>query len=122
MQDDIRVTGFQNDVRPYISLCDCMVLTSHSVETFSIAALESMAMGKPVVMTNIGGASEQVDNGVNGFLYEPGDINALSNALIAIAKPGIAQIMGEKAREIVHTKFGIFQMVKKYEDFLAAGK
>jgi glycosyltransferase involved in cell wall biosynthesis len=41
------------------------------VETFSIAALEAMACGLPAVLTNIGGASEMISEGLNGFLCEP---------------------------------------------------
>ena len=66
------IAGHRNDVRPYIACCDVMTLTSHVVETFSIAALESMALGKPMVLTRIGGAEEQVRHGTNGFLYERG--------------------------------------------------
>ena len=44
------IAGHRNDVRPYIACCDVMTLTSHNVETFSIAALESMALGKPLVL------------------------------------------------------------------------
>src|ERR1035438_4211131 len=68
------ITGFKDDVRPYLAICDVIVLASHAIETLSIAALEAMAMGKPLVLTRIGGAEEQVIDGKNGFLYEPGDI------------------------------------------------
>jgi glycosyltransferase involved in cell wall biosynthesis len=46
-------------------------LTSAWGETFSVAALEAMAMGLPCVLTNIGGASEMVFNGFNGYLVQP---------------------------------------------------
>ena len=75
------IAGHRNDVRPYIACCDVMTLTSHLVETFSIAALESMALGKPMVLTRIGGAEEQIRHGTNGFLYERGDVAALAHLL-----------------------------------------
>ena len=77
--DRVEITGYEMDVRPHIAACDVMVLTSHS-ETFSLSALESMAMGKPMVMTSTGGAAEQVKEGTTGFLFAPGDVAALASA------------------------------------------
>lgn len=112
-ENAIYFTGFQRDVRPFIALCDCMVLPSVA-ETFSIAALESMAMGKPLVMTNIGGASEQVRDGINGYLYEPGDIKALSHYLRQLNNSSIRDKMGRASKEILLQKFTIDDMVKSY--------
>jgi glycosyltransferase involved in cell wall biosynthesis len=74
LREHVVITGMQSDVRPYIGCCDVMTLVSHAIETFSLAALESMALAKPLVMSDIGGASEQVLHGQTGLLFEPGDI------------------------------------------------
>lgn len=117
LSTDIRITGFQKDVRPFISICDCMVLASHQVETFSIATLESMAMGKPVIMTDIGGANEQVNNGVNGFIYDKGDIGTLADKLKFMASnPEKAQNMGKMSKEIVTRRFSNEKMTNAYEE------
>lgn len=113
---EVHITGFKKDVRPYIDLCRCMVISSHSVETFSIAALESMAMGKPMIMTDIGGASEQVVHGSNGFLYEKGDINALARYIELLAEPEVSQKMGSCAKKLVHERFTLEKMTSAYED------
>ena len=115
----IRITGFQNDVRPCVGICDCMVLTSHAVETFSISALESMAMAKPVVLTNLGGAGELVEHGVSGFIYEAGDIDRLVSHLTALAKNKAHIGMGEKARQRVEANFTKEKMVAAYEALLS---
>src|SRR5581483_11365546 len=81
LRDHVVLTGMQSDVRPYIGCCDVMTLVSHAIETFSLAALESMALAKPLVMSDIGGASEQVLHGQTGLLFEPGDITALAGHL-----------------------------------------
>lgn len=119
LKDDIVLVGFQPDVRPYISICDCMVLTSHAVETFSIAALESMAMGKPVIMTNIGGASEQITHGKNGFLFEKGDTFSLADSFIKLVEEDLCKRMGEEAVKTVRTNFSLQNMVASYEKLLA---
>src|SRR6185295_14081407 len=49
VSDHVRITGIQSDVQPFIACCDVMTLVSHSIETFSLAALESMALRKPLV-------------------------------------------------------------------------
>ena len=107
----VAITGFQADVRPFIAACDVMALTSHAVETFSIAALESMSMGKPVVLTRIGGAEEQVTHGTTGFLFEPSDIEALTEHLRALSDPIRRQQMGRAAAHVVREKFTTHRMV-----------
>jgi len=115
LADAVVITGFQEDVRPYIALCGCMVIASHS-ETFSIAALESMAMGKPMIMTDIGGASEQIEHGKNGFLYEKGDVEALTNYILQMSSKDLREQMGQQAFKSVREKFSLERMLKKYED------
>ncbi len=109
------ITGFKDDVRPYLSICDVMVLASHSIETFSIAALEAMAMGKPLVLTRIGGAEEQVIAGTKGFLYEPGDIDALSDNLAALQSESTRIPMGAASRERVEALFSQDRMMEQFE-------
>jgi glycosyltransferase involved in cell wall biosynthesis len=121
LQDAVIITGYRQDVRPCIACCDVMTLTSHA-ETFSIAALESMALGKPLVMSHIGGAAEQVQPGVNGFLFEPGDIQTLARHLAALADPQQRQPMGEAASQIVRGTFTVERMVAAFtRELLALG-
>lgn len=68
LQDYVKITGMQKEVRPFYWASDLFTLTSTSVETFSIAALEAMGCGLPSVLTNIGGATEMVHDGVNGYI------------------------------------------------------
>ena len=120
LQGAVVITGYKPDVRPFIACCDVMTLTSHAVETFSIAALESMALGKPLVMSRIGGAAEQVQPGVNGFLFEPGDVAALTQHLKALADSQVRQTMGEAAREIVRGAFTAERMAADFTRELLA--
>jgi glycosyltransferase involved in cell wall biosynthesis len=113
LQQAVVITGYRPDVRPCIASCDVMTLTSHD-ETFSLAALESMALGKPLVMTRVGGAEEQVQHGVNGLLYEPADIEALTSHLAVLAEPLQRQAMGEAARQSVHRTFTVERMMAAF--------
>jgi L-malate glycosyltransferase len=118
LQADAAITGHRDDVRPYIACCDVMTLTSHVVETFSIAALESMSLGKPVVLTRIGGAEEQVRHGVNGLLFEPGDVTALVRNLRELADAESRRRMGTAAAKVVREQFTLQRMVERFMDEL----
>jgi glycosyltransferase involved in cell wall biosynthesis len=68
MDEYVKFTGFQEDIRPLYWISDLFTLCSTHVETFSIATLEALACGIPIVLTDTGGASEMVIEGFNGFL------------------------------------------------------
>jgi glycosyltransferase involved in cell wall biosynthesis len=91
-----------------------MAIVSHHVETFSIAALEAMALGKPMVMSMIGGAAEQVTDGENGYLYRRGDIEALTGALRRLHDRMTRRQMGARARSAVVQRFSINLMTDAY--------
>jgi glycosyltransferase involved in cell wall biosynthesis len=116
LESAIHFVGAQDDVRPYIMACDIMALVSHSVETFSIAALESMAMARPLVLSDIGGAREQVIDSVNGFLYPRGDVGGLVDRLMLLRDPAVRHAMGQAGLRILRESFLLETMVDKYED------
>jgi glycosyltransferase involved in cell wall biosynthesis len=114
LESAISITGFQADVRPFVAACDVMTIVSHQVETFSIAALEAMALGKPMVMSDVGGASEQVVVGETGFLFQRGDVEALADALEALVDSSLRARMGQAARDRVLGHFTQREMVAQY--------
>lgn len=119
LADHVRITGIIEDVRPSIAACDVMVIPSTSVETFSIAALEGMALGKPMVMSDIGGAAEQVTPGANGLLFPAGSVEALADCLRRLADPRSRIEMGRSAACRVAREFSVQAMVRSYERVLS---
>lgn len=111
----VKITGLLADARPAIAACNVMALVSHHIETFSIAALEAMALGKPMVMSEIGGAAEQVIHGENGYLYKRGDISALADALHQLMESKKCGQMGDRARSMVAQRFSLATMVDAYD-------
>jgi glycosyltransferase involved in cell wall biosynthesis len=85
LRDEVRITGYLDDVREAVAACDLMALVSTSIETFSVAALEAMALGRPMLMSDIGGAAEQIEQGISGELFRAGDVEALTERLAALA-------------------------------------
>ena len=116
--EHVIITGFQRDVRPFVAASDTMVLTSFA-EALSLAALEAMAMGKPVVHSDVGGAAEIIRPGREGFLFPVGDTPALVEHLAALAQPGVRAPMGANARERVEQQLSERAMVDRYEQLLA---
>ncbi len=84
-----------------------------SVEGFGVALTEAGAAGLPLISTNLGGIPDQVHTGENGFLVEPGDVNAQAEAMITLATDEpLRRRMGVTARAIA----------KSYDSALQASK
>lgn len=91
------------------------VLTSKDNEGLPNAILESMAAGRPVVATAVGGTPEIIEDGVTGFLVPPQDPIALAERVIYLLKePSLARAMGERARRKVEREFTIERMADQF--------
>jgi glycosyltransferase involved in cell wall biosynthesis len=119
LQDTVVLAGLVKDVRPLAAAMDVGVLCSTSIETLSLAALELMAMNVPMVMSDIGGASEIVD-GRNGRLFPVGDDDAFKAALKDLWAPETRDAAAQAARDTVERKFTHGQMVSDYASLLRA--
>ena len=111
----VSLVGHQNQVEQYIAAFDVGVLCSVAHETFSLAALEQMSMGVPVVLSDQGGAREMVNDGVHGFVVPTGDTPALVDALRRLHPLDARARMGAQAAEQVATCFRHAHMVDRYE-------
>jgi glycosyltransferase involved in cell wall biosynthesis len=84
------------------------ITSAGTQENTSIAALEAMASGKPVVATQIGGLVEIVRNEEDGFLVPEKDAAALADAAVRLlSNPGLAAKLGRQARERVTREFSL---------------
>jgi glycosyltransferase involved in cell wall biosynthesis len=110
----VHFVGNQSDVRPFLKIADLFTLTSES-ETFSIAALEAMSFGLPVVITDVGGAKEMVVSGLNGTLVKPHNILELAKAWRNTLDMNLDS---REIRDHVVKKFSIQHMVDRYVDLL----
>jgi len=115
--NDVVITGFQHDVRPYVAACEVMTLCSVT-ESFSLSALEAMALGKPVVHAEVGGAAEMICPGHNGYLFPVGDTGAYVGKLTDLADRAVSERMGRNARLVVQALFSERTMVNRYEKVL----
>src|SRR5207237_3603632 len=102
--DRVVISGLQADVRPFLSACDVVALTSFT-EAFSLAAVEAMALARPVVHPEVGGAAEMIHSGQDGWLFPVGDTATLVDRLAVLADPVVRPRMGENARATVVQRF-----------------
>lgn len=111
----VRFHGMQDDVRPWLADADLFVLSSLS-EGISITLLEAMAVGLPVVATDVGGNREVVRHGETGALVPVGNAPALATAMFSLlTDPERARRMGAAGRERVDADFNIDRTVAAYE-------
>ena len=115
--EQVHITGLQADVRPFIAACDVLALTSFT-EAFSLAAIEAMAMARPVVHADVGGAAEMIRHRENGLLFPVGDTAALVDCLALLADRTVRQRMGSSARLVVENRFSERVMIERYEVLL----
>lgn len=106
--------GLREDIPDILSAIDVLALTSRS-EACPIVFLESMAAGKPIISTNVGGVQEIVKDGINGFLVKPGDAEDFAEKIsILLTEKEICDSMGEKGAKIVE-HFSIDNFIKAHE-------
>ncbi len=117
--DRVRLIGFRDDVPRVLAGSDIFVLPTPS-EGFSVAILEAMAAGLPVVTTPIGGNPELVIPGVTGELVALDDTRGWTDTLRALVKdPATRRRLGTAGRSRVRLDFTVDKMVRRYADFYA---
>ena len=83
LQDDVIFTGKRDDLPELLAISDVMFHLSEK-EAFGLVLLEALACGVPSVATDVGGIPEVIEDGVNGFLVQVGDINAATEKALAV--------------------------------------
>jgi len=120
----VRFLGRRDDV-PAILAAGDLALSSSLCEAHSLAMLEAMAAGCPVVATRVGGVPETVPDGRTGLLVGPQDPHAMAQALITLLEDdGRRAAMSRAAAEHVRTHFSNRTMHQRYLDIyrrLSAG-
>jgi glycosyltransferase involved in cell wall biosynthesis len=115
IRDAIVMLGARTDVRQLLSISDVAINPSHR-EGFSIAVLEAMAAGLPVVATDVGGNAEAVVSGESGIVVPPGEPEQLAEAVCAILDDRTyAARLGAMASRRFNEHFTLDQMIGSHE-------
>lgn len=113
----VTLTGLRRDVPGLLHALDAIVMPSRW-EGLPIAMLESMAAGKAVVATAVGGIPSVLRDGINGRLVPAGDRSALKAAVTEIiTRPDRRAVLGRAAREYVYAHHDVRHTARAYEGF-----
>lgn len=99
---NVEFLGYKSgeELNEVLSRSSFMVVPSECNENCSMAVLEAMARGKPVIGSRIGGIPEQIEEGKTGLLFEAGNLNELAEKMIILAKDhSMRSDFGKRARE-----------------------
>lgn len=104
LEPHVRITGWVNEqeIRTLLRDSRALVLPSFA-EGLPVVIMEAFALGRPVITTYIAGIPELVENGVNGFLFPAGSVDAVSKAMEEVAALDAARLtaMGKHGHDAV---------------------
>lgn len=109
------------DVPAFLAMGDLFVLPSvrdaaGNVDGLPTVLLEAMALGKPVVATQIGGVPLVIEHGENGILCPPGNTSALEEAIaMLLENPSLQHKISQAARTSVEERFNWLEVAKQFE-------
>ena len=111
--EDVCFAGWVSDTDSFYGTLDINTLTSLS-ETFPYALTEGARFALPTVATWVGGVPHLIDHGVNGFLFQPGDAEALSRHLADLAaSPALRKKLGGRLLDKAARDFSIERTIQR---------
>ena len=112
----VHFLGDRRDIPDLLAAMDVFVLPSHS-EGVSLALLEAMAAGLPVIVSRVGGLPEVVRHEENGLLTPVGDAAALARCLTRVLKdPAWAKTLGDQARQDIQFHYSLDRLARKVNE------
>jgi len=112
----VRFTGFRSDIINILNCMDIFVIPSY-YEGIPMVLLETMALGKAIVASEVGGIKEVIEHGSSGLLIEPGDPQALSKACNTLLKDSnLRKKLAEGAIKRVNNLFSTDTLEEKMRE------
>jgi glycosyltransferase involved in cell wall biosynthesis len=118
----VKFLGFLNEdeIIGELQSADLFVLPSF-VEGIPVSAMEAMAIGVPVIVTNIAGTSELIEDGRTGILVRPSDAEALIDAILRMIQDYPFRLRAaERGRQKVVDEFDVDRECAKLNEYLQA--
>jgi glycosyltransferase involved in cell wall biosynthesis len=116
LSEYIKFTGVVEDIHPVLALSDIFALPTRYREGLSMAVLEAMQHGLPIISTRVGGIPEAVAHNRSGLLVPPDDAVALGDAIARLAADTkLTYEMGADGRKRYKERFRAEQMVSQIE-------
>lgn len=113
--------GFRDDIPTLMKACDIIVHTSTEPEPFGRVIVEGQLAQKPVIASAAGGALELIENGVNGYLFPPGDAIALRQLMQKLIEdPSLAKTLGQQGYVDAQQNFSLKTILASFAQALSA--
>lgn len=124
LENQVHFLGFQRQLGDIFAAVDINCLSSYpQQETLSVAAIEAMSAGIPIVCTDVGFMNEIVIPNETGFLVPVDDPDSLAKTIIQVLKnPSQQQYMGCQARKLVDETLSVYQMARSFEELMLLSK
>ncbi|MBB1597731.1 glycosyltransferase family 4 protein [Achromobacter sp. UMC46] len=123
MTEQVVFTGLLEDVGTFLSALDVGFVLSSRLETISFACREMMASGKPVIVSKVGGLTENVTDGRNGWVVPPHSVGSVLKTVTEILKDrDVVARMGIEARNTAQREFSLAQFVGRTEAVYQEGR
>ena len=114
--DQIEFTGLVTDVAAYYRKCTVVVHASVEPEPFGMVVIEAMAEARPVVASVLGAPPEIIQDGIEGYLVNPKDPDAMATRIITLlADPALATHMGLQGHKKVLTLYDPSVAARRFE-------
>lgn len=111
----IQWLGYRTDVRDLLKQCHIVAFPSYYMEGLPKSLIEADAIGRPVITSNSVGCKETVEDGVNGFLIQPKDVDALTEKLdLLLGDAELRQKMGKASRAYAEKYFDIEVVIERH--------
>ncbi len=108
LEDRIHFLGHLANPLPYYKLFDVFVLPSGEPEPFGGVIMEAMSLGLPVIGSNAGGTTEQIENTQNGYLFENKNAEDLADKIgLFLNDPSSIKLFGKCSKERVEKYFSL---------------
>jgi N,N'-diacetylbacillosaminyl-diphospho-undecaprenol alpha-1,3-N-acetylgalactosaminyltransferase len=111
---DVVFAGWRKDIPAVLHCSDIVTLPSYR-EGLPVSLQEALAMGIPIVTTDVPGCRETVEDGVNGFLVPHKNAAALAGAIEKLlTNPELRSVMGKSGREKAEREFDVRRIVQQH--------
>jgi len=116
LHDKVIFTGEKRDLTDVYSAMDVFVLPSVREGT-PLVILEALAMGKPIVATDVGGVSKIMKSSMAGILVKPKDVDGLTKAIMfMLQNKEEASVFSSRGRSFVESRFSAKRMAEQYRE------
>jgi glycosyltransferase involved in cell wall biosynthesis len=102
--DSVVVVGEVDDISPYITQADVVVMPSDRPEPFGLVAIEAFARGRPVIASAAGGLLDIISDGIDGWLFPPQDVEALAGIMSRLVRSTVVEA-GRAARTTYERRY-----------------